>query len=757
MRRLKTRLFILSPATAFSGVVDSDPTSPFLTISWNNGTTGSNSSIATSGAPQSGNTVWFGTTPGGKERGKVRLRSWSPSGGNPATGQFVVGENADVTPFVSAGDYITIKQQFELWSKFPRDVIVGESTTTYQDYDIEYNNQTVNWYPVAVAGVPAVEKLSGGDAVVKFVGDRSFANAPGAGIASWSWVAHGSDEVTSTDEGTEMYPVTFTWHNEGMYLVSLTVTDTNGNSHTAHTWVFVYDESNPTVGYTRYDSHRELIDFTTGGGEADFTVYDTADASQFPDGALVVHAYDGAPEMAYANSWPFRENILFVGYLSDAEITQDAGSGNGVTFKATTIDGLMKNMTVFPASLTDVASPSGWQDASAITIDRFLDFLARWRSTLVDVAPMIPLRYTAEIYWHDSGYQTLYDAMDELAANGWAHVVVNQQGVVHTIRDYQLMTTGTERALGSTNIGTITSSDWLTPLSISYQADYNRSVARVRMDGVYYNGSTNVEDSQELLSEAPGIVPKSYGRMIRTSGLVLTTQDDLNKRCGLQLARENMEYPVIRANFLSDMRFGVAPQQAATLIINSDDNLRGLSWTATAIPRKVSRTYDHENGVVRVSVDFEPDSQGEPGVTITKPPTPTIPDETVTGTVDGIMTAASVHRWMNGESGWTQVHSGTTHWIDIRDGVVLRGGSGKIEKSVDYGTTWDDVSPLSSPPNTWGDSPAPTVADLAFYEVRPDYYESGTWWAAANWQNTSSAWRTWIAKSTGASFDWNWI
>lgn len=234
--------------------VNGAPTDPYMSISYDTASAGSIT-------PLPGMTVWFGSTSGGQERGVLRLRSWNGSN------QISVAESDDVGPLIQDNDFISIKMQWRLWPIYPRALITGLDAVVYVDYDIPYSDQLSKYKPVAVAGPPSVTEYNGTTFQAKFVGDRSFAVAPGATLTGFLWTAPGSVEGTSTSQGTEGSPVTFTWTSTGQKLVYLRVTDSNGKTATNYTWAFGIDPNNPeTVAYIDFDSFNDNFDYEQGGG-----------------------------------------------------------------------------------------------------------------------------------------------------------------------------------------------------------------------------------------------------------------------------------------------------------------------------------------------------------------------------------------------------------------------------------------------------------------------------------------------------------
>lgn len=609
---LKFFLITIKQVTVFSGLVNGTPTDPFNSITWDGGATGSASSIGTSGAPVEGNTIFFGTTAGGRERGLVRLRSWTPSDGSGTAGTMITAENDDISPNIANDDFITVKLFWQLWDKVPRqDASNPSNILFFEDFDIGYNNQTVDWLPMAVPGPPGAEFLEAGQAQISFIGDRSFALAPGATLSTFLWTAHGSNEGTSSSQGTEASPVVFTYPNAGQHLVSLEVTDSNGITHKNYTWAIVIDPADPTaVAYTKFDAISDSFDAKQGGGSCNFTVHGVADVSQFPTETLVLHIARGDQTTPTA-TWPNRENILYSGYITGNGIRQDPIS-NTTSFRTVSIDGLMKKLSIYMVRLENNSNPQNWTQAKNLTVDRVLSYLAHWRSTLSLMTSIMPLEYTAELKSQDFNKANLFGMFKSLMGDAWGLPISDHQSVLHLIRDFNLMTT-TERAAVTTR-KTLHKGIWVAAIDIAERGEYEQPVRKVKWNGVVYSGEGGA--AIPLFSEAPGDVMDSWGNEQARSGLILTTQDDLNIRTGFAYSRANQRYPGVQIRFLNDGSFTIAPQEIFPANVEAGDNNRGLVWTPDLIPRSIRRTYNHVGGFIDYQVTFEPSVTGPGGITV---------------------------------------------------------------------------------------------------------------------------------------------
>lgn len=783
-------LFVLPARPVWTGVVASDPSDPYMTISVEDGTTG------TYGAPLPGNTVVFETTSGARDVGTVRLRSWVPGNATGTTATLNIAETDDVGPQISAGDQVTVLQEWRLWPVYPRIVNIDDRRFQYfEDYDIAWDGQTREWRPVAVLPPPGVYPLAGASAVAQFV-DGSFALAVGASITDWSWEAPTSTELTASGQGTEGSPVEFTFTEAGQHPVFLTVTDSNGNTHTTRSWVFVYDPASPgDVAYTDFDGYSDSMDWRTGGCQASFTVLGGATIADFPHDAMVVMATTEELTTATA-SWPNRENVLFVGWIKRGTIRQQPRDGQ-VSFDAVTLDGLMRNTSMYPVRIDDSKGPDDWILGYRLTVDRILSVLWHWRSTLSTMAPIVPTNSSTPVYGQDFGPRDLYTAMnDELMRGLWGKVVVNHQGVVYNEIDYNLQTTS-ERATATTR-KTLHKGLWVDDVEIVEREEWEQAVNVFKMSGVAYQWGA-VDKSKALFSEAPGDVQEHYGREGSSDNHILTTQADLNTRCGYALARANLHYTGVRASFINDGSFTIAPQEIFPASIEPTDNNRGLSWSPDLVPRSIKRSWNGRSRSIRVDVEFEPSSTGPAGITVLMPPVPPPPEwpdwdfelpppiweppvTPVPGTAGAshygggfYWTTDSGASWEERNAGlvttgatgssqamfldviwdpWWWIKQGTT---DPEQSIMWGCGPGFVVWTNSAGKAWSDITPNMDDPDLSlfpGISSSPTTADLVFKQVHGDIHHQDRFYVLAEYLDGSD-WYGWmyVTEDDGATWE----
>ncbi len=766
-------LFPHVPDTVFTAIVSapSQASNDFTTVPYNTGVTGS------FGEPLPGMTILIGSTSGGRERGVLRLREAQAS-------VLQVNENDDVGPIIETNDFITIKNEFRLWPKFPRFVQSGSNITIFEDYDIAYDSQTRLYLPTAVPGPPGIAFLEGGQAQISFIGDRSFALGQSATITTYLWTAQGSVEGTSSSQGTEASPVIFTWTSPGWHRVSLKVTDSNLKSHTSYTWAAIENPDNPSISHADFDPISDSYDFEQGGGNCTFVVRGDISVSQFPEESMIVHGARGT-QTTVTSSWPFRTNLLFSGWILSDTVRQNPEQGD-VQFRTATIHTIMKNLSMFPVSLLDTANPVLWTEAALLDVDHAASFLWEWRSTLSLMTSIVRSEYTGLLRRQDFGPTDLYSQLDnELMRSIWGKVVSSSQGVLYHVIDYNIQN-ATERATATAR-KLLHKGIWINDVGIEEISNFDWQTNKVVMSGVFYPGG-QVEDICPLFSEAPGDAPRAYGKETSFDRLILTSQTDLNIRASHALAKLDERFPVYRMEFINDGSFNIVPQDLFPANIEASDNDRGLIFNSSLIPRRITRTYNHIGGFYTSTVDFEPITTGTIGITVDLPcnppeqklppaQTPAVPAAEPGFTSLMTATTGSSYYFAPGiETPWERRVLGLVDpdelafedliadpWSAFKQGagaektIVWACGKNFLIRSEDAGKNWGNrTSYLDTPDPPQWEGETNTLANTTMIRLQASIFTENQLFVLARWQHTGSAWHSAIAKSAdGFTFVWH--
>jgi len=108
---------------------------------------------------------------------------------------------------------------------------------------------------------------------------------------------------------------------------------------------------------------------------------------------------------------------------------------------------------------------------------------------------------------------------------------------------------------------------------------------------------------------------------MKTSGLALTSQGQLNTLVGNIWENMNSAYPDVSLDLVGNFRnIDIAPQEVVKLTLNVDDTFRGISWNQKAFtPTSMTWNYDAQNNLLLPSVSLAEVTQGNAGQAISIP------------------------------------------------------------------------------------------------------------------------------------------
>ena len=596
-------LAVLQPGTVLACRLNGTPSGdPITQINYDNVTEGSYTDVV------AGMTLWVGTSAGGRQKGTCRVRK------APTSSILYIAEDSAID--WQNDDYLTVVENYEFWIKYPR-IIADGTVIFYKDWDVAYSDQHSKWAPVAVLGPPDCQFIEAGTglATSKFVGERSYANAPGASISSYSWTFPGGTPPSSASAGTEASPVTVTWDTPGTYWISLTVTDSNGKTHTGRRPVFIFARSGEGTPYTQVKMPSRSGNLNQHGHTASFEVHGDADQARFPDRTLVAYFTEnwyGNTKKSLGGNFPFRAHIKFVGYIQ-RESTQKDPQTSVVTFEAATINALMDSREGFSAWIKTKGTASNWCEATKLTADRAALSLCRYNSTLLDITDVIisgdPLLIKSqEFQAKTSLLQQLQSVYDSL----FVQIACDKQGRVYFEKDPQMRPVADRVSIPI--VADLTHGDWRERLDLPRPQEAKTSF--INLGGVYYPG--HPAEVVPILSKAPGDAPAYMGTTREINGLILSGQADGNVKAGLALAYDNNEFPAVTVPMAGDWDvFDIVPQEYVRLSLAASDTKRGIVWNnQKLIPRQVTRTVEEtEQGrVIKIDIEVEKDSYGPAGV-----------------------------------------------------------------------------------------------------------------------------------------------
>lgn len=701
-----------------------------------------------------------------------RLKGFSVGSSSPTlTGSISVDNNS-----IPWEDNATI-EVFEFFE--PRiiqptfDSSTGISTKRGLTFDPEL---TLDPRPVAKLGIHRAAFLEGASVVFDLDGSGIPVDT-GVTITTYLWECTGGTIGSAGSAST-----TLTISAPGQYWLFLTVTDSNGKTHTGmrHIWVHSTDPEDTTYPYTDFSPPNISISLD-GGMRTSLTVNGVAGQAEFIDGALVV---------LWAENWygesketisliPEDYGLLFTGYIVKDSIQYDSEHGT-VTFEAHSIIDVMKALSMQALSIHAENEVTYWfQMGPKMTVTKMLQWLLYWHSTLLDVTdwefPDSSL-YKKLFKFNEGG---LYNQVKDIASKLPAVLACDKAGRVFVEMSLQHKDDA-DRAAAEV-VSEITTGDWRAEVVIVRKA--RKDVSMTYLSGFFYDGGGYLVIP--YCSLAPTKIREGQGSgKGNLDGMILEDQAHANRLSGRFHALANSEIEEVRIKFAGNYSvLDVVPQRWWTLTLTGEDNPRGVSFTdLRLLPKVVSIQPEPENGVTLVEAVFEPETFGPDGVHTLCPSEGAVaagggeqqPDWTpgpgaVTTGPPALLSFASAKRLDEGAESWrviddtSALYSGAvdpfwpvkTRSVNPERALGLVGKLGGL-----YSVQWarDPISllPGTNPPNTWSESPAPTAPDLYYIKIVPDPFTQGWYYILAYLQNGSNEWRSWAAVTTNDGASWTW-
>jgi hypothetical protein len=556
----------------------------------------------------SGQTLLLGTTPYGRDVGKIRVRSADAS-------TITVAENYHIN-WIN-GLYLTVIDFHEPWPIFPRMTTSSGNTLWYKDYDIPYGNQNSVLGSFINMGPQHAGFISGGAAQVYYSASGSV-NLLGLGL-NYFWQFPGGSPAWYSGS----VPGMVNYATPGQYTTDLTAVAANGVVEHGYRHISIYDRPGqgshtPVLGWglSSFDGSR-----ANGGWAAKIWVRDNIAA--VVDGALCVFFVDadyGGVGQAFGGNAPNRNSILFVGYINGETIHYD-WEKSYVEFEIQSITGMMKELECFSVALNSVTTPSYWYEMLDMVSSRAIYHYLRWQTTILDIADVEFRNFNdLPIAYFDADKTSLYDAVNNFVQSTLMGLVVSdRQGKIWVEQDAGII----PDASGTVAIDMqMDRQDWAGEPYFNYQ-DHDK-LSYVELGGIAYSGATTGTNTA-LLSGAPGAyVPRYGGLSTSLSGLALVSQDQLNILSGDWLAWNGSRLGEIEMSLMGDYRnIDIAPQEQLLLSIAPADTIKGISWNAKQfIPSRLAMKYDPAQQVILWDMSIRELTKGLPGTTIDIPPVP---------------------------------------------------------------------------------------------------------------------------------------
>lgn len=597
-------LSIYKPPTRWTGQATGTFAHPNMDIDYVGG-------AGDTGEVEAGMTLRVGTSPGGSEKGRVRVRSIDGS-------SVGVAENSDI--LWEVGDYLTILDFFEVWPVFPRYVLDYDelTVTAYKDWDIEHDNQNNDlgsWIKMGPHRA-ALRDPASGQAQVYWTASGS-ANLKNEAL-SYSWEFAGGDPATSSAHTPGYVNYTGTGH----YTTKLTVTTTGSVADESYRHVSIYDY--PHVGgnapHTEWGFDDLTGDRETGGYTGRFWVRQPV--ADLVDGALVVIFGDvryGDTVAELGGNALNNAQVFFVGYVRGDTITYNY-QDSIVEFDVDSVTEIMKNTESFSVSVESKATATTWFELADMNAERAVWHYLRWHSTAMLCTDFA---FDAEndqlIQYFDADRESLYDAIHTLMDGTLVGTVAaDRQGMVWVETDAPVIINAT----GTLPVGmSLHPVDWMNEPRL--EETQTGVISYLEFGGVAWDGPGN--DPDPLIGAAPGDAAGSKGRNERIQGLALEDQDQLNQMVGDAFAWANARFADGQIELAGTyLALDIAPLDSILLNLAEGDTQRGYEFDGKPFTvRSVSWKFDAERKLLLPTINIHEVTSGYSGQTI---PIPDAPD-----------------------------------------------------------------------------------------------------------------------------------
>ena len=572
-----------------------------------------------------GMTCYIGSTPGGKDYGRIRVKDTEIVPGQVST--LIVAENSRDW---HDDWYLTVVEYYEPWTVLPRIVLDENNVDTwFKDYDIGYNDQNQILDPIVCMGPHHAGFIPHSGAYSVWytssgTQDLSYGATFPAG-ASYEWYFGPTGSATPSGSSAAD-PGWVTYHSASFYTTRLTVTTAEGKSYTGYRHIMVYEK--PGEGPQRPIVEWGMDDFSgsrdDGNYEVGLWVRERAGFSRVVDGALVViwsDDWQDGVEGAIGGNAENRESIFFVGYIQEDSIELDPVT-NRLDFVVQSITGSMKDIATDSIALNDTETTMRWYEMRHMTVDRAVIHALRWHSTVLAVCDFHPTGDARYVHYADFDRDSLYESVNGFYESTiGARMVSDRQGKIWSEVDIHITPTGSERDDIFQTILNVTRRDWRS--EISFDRMFEDKTAYLLLGGIGYSGPVTGTD-EPYLAGAPGDAPGYRGGIDREQGLVLTGQGQLNILTGNWYARLNADYPSVTIPLAGDYRvIDIAPQERLSVSLEADDTWRRLVWDEKPfVPVEITYEYQADEQALLTDLTVREETFGEIGTKVEIPVVP---------------------------------------------------------------------------------------------------------------------------------------
>lgn len=581
-------LYIDKPPIIFAARVNQTTFEyPIVEVTFDTVTTGAFGDI------QIGQTVLFGTTAGADDLGRQRIRAaatstlvkFGESSRNDHDGEVVLVDNA----------FITVIDDRRIWAVHPR-YIKDPTPTQFKDYSIEVidggRNYAIERGPKANAGcfrAALVDPLTD-LCTFQFDGSDSLSLSTGIAIDTYLWdVGDGTITVgTSADAAiTATFPI-------GRRYVSLTVTDDDGNEHTAYVLVVALSMEDAT--WKPIQSFEVFEDRETETGKTmSFAVYENVSPSTYYDGVAVIYfevERYGTTEGSLTGPASC-EGVKFVGWLDIERESPEAtfqGIQKGVEFRCISTAERLAKIVLLPQLWKRKSSPDEWDETDTADSQRFAWYLLNWHSTVLSIADfLLPGGFDSEWKRWATTAGDLWSQVAETARARAHKLTCDKRGILRFVGDVQIQDSADRTAVSITTIGAVDIT--------AYGFERKRHPDLYWLDANAITIGTVKSLIAALFAVAPGDAPGQGASRSTWGNLIVDDQDQLNIWAGNEYARLSSPWLPLKVVLMhtGDIDLMPALQEWVTVTIPSSSNRRGRGLTSQrCLVTEVNTTHSND-------------------------------------------------------------------------------------------------------------------------------------------------------------------
>lgn len=541
-----------------------------------------------------GMTLYVGSSAGGSDYGRIRVRSITATTITVATNDISWKDDL----------YLTIKEFYEVWPIFQKLQSVGSTPDTadvivYKDEDITYTDQ--NDHPGSLIWMGGHQAAMAGDQI--YWSATGTVNTEGVGI-TYAWEFEGG----SPSSGTVVTPGLVTYSTPGHYTTKLMVTSANGTVDTSYRHVSIYNDANPPI------QKWGLNDLQGSRSDGSYTA---AIWIKEPIGTIV----DGALVVIFSDTWygstrtSINGKIVFVGYILDGSIVYDWRTST-VEFDVGSVTEIMKLCSGPGVSLVSFAPPTGWEEMEDVTIRKAIWWFLRWHTTVLNLADVCYLGTNYSIGAFETEAGTLYDVLNGfMDSTLFGSAIANRPGQIVC----EINPEAIDNAPSAINLGmSLDRQDWMNTPTIHEKI--HPAVAYLEAGGFscVFTGISGV--NTPYMAAAPGDNGGYYGESDEHEGLALSSQAHLNTLIGNVYAYRNSRYPEVPIDLKGNYNnIDLTPNERYLLTIDAEDSQNRLAKTLNLHPTAMVWKYVPQQGVFLPSVTFHELTTGTAGDTIVVP------------------------------------------------------------------------------------------------------------------------------------------